>query len=75
MRAVGPWVAADSESNLRTSRIAGASCAAPVASIISSDPTLARGGRRVTSLPAAAIVSDNDAPPGPRHRRPAPERA
>ena len=74
MRAVGPWVAADSESNLRISRIVGASCAAPVASSLSSDPTLVRRGPRVTSSPpAAAAVSDDDAPPGWRHRRGAPE--
>jgi hypothetical protein len=76
MRAVGPLVAADSESNLRTSRIVGASRAVPVASNASSDPTLARRGERMTSLPVvAAIVGDDLAPPGLRHRRLASERA
>jgi len=74
MRAVGPVVAADSESNLRTSRIAGVSCAASVASNASSDPTLARCGKRVASLAVmAAIIGDGHAPPGRRHRRIAPE--
>jgi len=68
-------VAADSESNLCTSRIRGALRAAPVASSESSGQTLARLGRRVTSLPGAAAVGDNDAPPGLRHRRIAPESA
>jgi|GEM_PF-5377760 len=77
MHAVGPWVAADSESNLRTFRIRGAQCAAPVASnasSASSGQTLARRGQRMTSLPCvAALVGDDDAPPGSRHRRFAPE--
>jgi hypothetical protein len=74
MRAVGPLVAADSESNLRTSRIVGASCAASVASTSSSDPTLAHRGKRVTPSPVAvAILGDTHAPPGLRHRRLAPE--
>jgi hypothetical protein len=77
MRAVGPWVAADSESILRTFRFVGASCAASVAP---RDLTLARPGERVsfmTAVPAAMAdaFSDNDAPPGLRHRRFAPESA
>jgi len=74
MRVVGPLVAADSESNLRTFRIRGALFTAPVASSSSSGQTLARRGERVTSSPGvAAAVGDDDAPPGSRHRRTAPE--
>lgn len=77
MRLVGPWVAADSESILRTFRFVGAVCAASVAP---RDLTLARPGERVsfmTAVPAAMsdAFSDNDAPPGLRHRRLAPESA
>ena len=77
MLAVGPWVAADSESILRTFRFVGASCAASAAS---RDLTLALAGERVsfmTAVPAAMadVFSDNDAPPGLRHRRFAPESA
>lgn len=77
MCAVGPWVAADSESILRTFRFVGASCAASVAP---RDLTLARPGKRVfvmTAVSAASpgAFSDNDAPPGLRHRRFAPELA
>jgi len=75
MRVVGPLVAADSESNLRTFRIRGALCAAPVASSASSGQTLARRGERVTSLPCVAAAVGDGAPPGSRHRRIAPERA
>ena len=72
MRVVGPLVAADSESNLRTFRIRGALCAAPVAS---SGQTLARRGERVTSLSCVVAAVGDGAPPGSRHRRIAPERA
>ena len=77
MRVVGPVVAADSESILRTFRFVGASCAASVAP---RDPTLARMGRRVSIVTAVSAsspdaFSDNDAPPGLRHRRLAPESA
>jgi len=77
MRAVGPWVAADSESILRTFRFVGAACAASVAP---RDLTLVRPGQRVFVMPAVSAVSsdafsDNDAPPGLRHRRLAPELA
>ena len=77
MRAVGPCVAADSESILRTFRFVGASRAASVAP---RGLTLARPGQRVsfvTAVPAAMVdaLSDNDAPPGLRHRRFAPESA
>jgi hypothetical protein len=76
MLVVGPLVAADSESILRTFRIVGAMCAASAGSSESSGLTPARFGRRSTSLPlAAAAVGDHDAPPGLRHRRIAPELA
>jgi len=76
MPVVGPLVAADSESNLRIFRIAGASCAASVAVNASSDLTPARPGRLATPLPDAASASSAcDAPPGQRHRRIAPESA
>jgi hypothetical protein len=77
MRVVGPWVAADSESNLRTFRISGASRAAPAGlSALSPAPV---GNVVVAASDAAACSprdrSDCSAPPGFRHRRAAPERA
>jgi len=74
MRAVGPWVAADSESILRTFRFVGAPCAASVAP---RGLTLVPPDRRVSVMTAVSsdAFSDNDAPPGLRHRRLAPESA
>jgi hypothetical protein len=77
MLVVGPWVAADSESNLRTFRFGGAACAAS-AGFVSVNPALV--GNRVVSGRAAPArspraCSDNDASPGLRHRRSAPELA
>jgi hypothetical protein len=75
MLAVGPLVAADSESNLRTFRFAGASRAAS-AGFLPVNPALA-GNVVVAGCRASAwapcAFGDNDAPPGPRHRRIAPE--
>ena len=77
MLVVGPLVAADSESNLRTFRFGGASCAASVG-FVSMNPALV--GNLPVAMHAASAhspwaFSDNDVPPGPRLRRFAPELA
>jgi hypothetical protein len=77
MLVVGPLVAADSESNLRTFRFSGAPCAASVGF----DPlSLAVVGNVLVALPAAPVrlpraFGHDDAPPGLRLRRSAPELA
>ncbi len=75
MLAVGPLVAADSESNLRTFRFVGAPRAAS-ARFPSVNRALV-GNVVVAVSPASALPTcgfgDNDAPPGLRHRRHAPE--
>ena len=77
MFVVGPLVAADSESNLRTFRFGGAPCAASVG-FDQMNPALV--GNLVVAVRAALAcspraLSDNDAPPGLRLRRCAPEPA
>ncbi len=81
MRVVGPLVAADSESNLRILRTVGASRAA---SLQPSGSSLGLVGGLSAVAPNAAMHSprassekfgDDAAPPGLRHRRPAPELA
>lgn len=77
MPAVGPVVAADSESNLRTYRSTGASRAA-FAGLSTLSPALV-GNLMVAPSDAAACSprdrGDCSAPPGLRHRRIAPELA
>ena len=77
MPAVGPVAAADSESNLRILRSAGASRAV---SLRSSTASLGPTGARVAAVSNASMRSpcasgDDAAPPGFRHRRFASERA
>ena len=77
MPAIGPVVAADSESNLRTFRSGGAPC---VAFAGFSDLSLAPVGNRLVTVSDAracssCVRSDCNAPPGLRHRRFASERA
>jgi hypothetical protein len=77
MLVVGPWVAADSESNLRTFRVGGASCTAS-AGFRSVNPALVGNvlvAARAASAHSPCAFDDNDAPPGLRHRRCAPELA
>ena len=81
IRSVGPLVAADSESNLRTLRTVGASRAAPLQPSGSSFG-LVGGFMAVVSNVAmhsprafSEKFGDNAAPPGLRHRCRAPELA
>jgi hypothetical protein len=77
MSVVGPLVAADSESNLRTFRLVGTPRAAS-AGFDEMSPALV-GNLRVAASAASArspcAFGDNTAPPGSRHRRCAPELA
>ena len=81
IRLVGPLVAADSESNLRTLRSVGASRAAP---LLPSGSSFGMVGGLVAAVPNVATHSprafsekfgDDAAPPGSPHRRHAPELA
>jgi hypothetical protein len=77
MLVVGPCVAADSESNLRTFRFSGAACAA-LFGFDTLSPALV-GNVVVAATSALAnppcVRSDCSAPPGLRHRRSASESA
>jgi hypothetical protein len=77
MHVVGPVVAADSESNLRTLRFVGASRAAMAMSRDMSLGLSAGWPNMVMQSPRALsdLSGDNAAPPGFRHRRSAPELA
>jgi hypothetical protein len=77
MLGVGPWVAADSESNLRTFRFVGAPRVESARF-----PSVNRGlaGNVLVAVSAASAMrpcafGDNEAAPGLRHRRQAPESA
>jgi hypothetical protein len=77
MLVVGPGVAADSESNLRTFRFSGAPC---VASVGFGDLSPALVGNVVVAATSASanppcVRSDYSVPPGLRHRRSASESA
>ncbi len=81
IRFVGPLVAADSESNLRTLRSVGASRAAP---LLPSGSSFGMVGGLVAAVPNVAMHSprafsekfgDDAAPPGLPYRRHAPELA
>ncbi len=77
MLVVGPLVAADSESNLRTFRFSGAPRAASVGFSQLSLALVGNLAAAVSAAPAGSpcASSDNNAPPGLRHRRCAPELA